>query len=393
MKHYAGLDVSNADTSICIVDSDNNIVKEGKVTSDPDVIGEYFTKTGLEFGKIGLETGSLSTWLVTGLRKQGLNVVCIDARVMAAILQTKVNKTDKNDAKAIANAIRCNNYREVHIKSTEALQRNALLTVRKGLLRTRNRLFNTARGVLKTFGIKLKKKAKSLREAVKDATSFDEFLPAEKRFSSHLDWSVIESITVAVEKIEEQLQILNDKLTTIEKTDPIVKRLMTHPGVGVVTACTFKAEIDDPTRFKTARTVGAYLGMTPRQYSSGEITRQGRISKQGSSEVRSLLHEAGIVLLTRTKKASKLKAWGLKKKKTMKTQKAAMAVGRKIGINLLRMWLDEKDFDPQLDIEEYNRAEEISEAEKIKRKEKKLVTKARNAKARNAKAKNSKKIA
>jgi hypothetical protein len=236
MKYYAGLDVSNAETSICIVDENNNIVKEAKVSSDPLSIYRYLQKTGLQFEKIGLEAGSLSHWLVTGLRSENLNVICIDSRFMAAILAVNINKTDRNDARSIANAMRCSNYKEVHIKSIESIKTNCLLTARKALVHQKTQLSNTVRGVLKTFGIKLPKGMKSIREAIKKAVSFD---------------------------------------------------------------------------------------------------------------------EAGIILISRTKAPSKLKSWGLKKKRKLKTQKAGMAVGRKIAINLHRMWIEDRDFDPQLDAEEF----------------------------------------
>lgn len=369
MKYYAGLDISNEDTSICIVDQDNNIVKEAKVTSDPGSIDQYLKKTKLQFEKIGLEAGALSHWLVTGLRKEEWNVICIDSRVMSTILATNINKTDRNDARAIANAIRCKNYKEVHIKSIESIQMNCLLTSRKTLVHQKVRLYGTVRGVLKTFGIKLPKGVKSVREAIKRAIAFDDFVPDELKISTHVDWSVIESLIICCEKAEEQLKILESKLAIVSKNDPVVQRFLTHPGVGIVTAVTFKAEIDDPKRFKKSRSVGAYFGMTPRQYSSGETIKQGRVSKQGSSEVRALLHEAGVVLLTRTKSQSKLKTWGLKKKRKLKTQKAAMAVGRKIAINLHRMWIEEKDFDPQMEAEEFCPEENKIEIKKEKRKE------------------------
>ena len=352
MKRYAGLDISNIDTSICIVDQDGNIVKEAKVSSDPMAIDAYLKKTKMTFERIGLEAGALSHWLVNGLRAKGWPVVCIDPRFMSAILSTNINKTDRNDARAIANAIRCKNYREVHIKSIESVQTNCLLTARKMLVHQKMQLCGTIRGILKTFGIKLASGRKCIRSTIKAAMSDEEYAPNEYTLSAHVDWSVIETLIVCVEKLEEQLTVLEHKLEALAHNDKVVQRLLTHPGVGIVTAVSFKAEIDDPTRFKKSRSVGAYLGMTPRQFSSGETIKQGRVSKHGSSEVRSLLHEAGVVLITRTKEKSKLKTWGLKKKQKMKTQKTGMAVGRRIAINLHQMWLKDMDFDPQMDVEE-----------------------------------------
>ena len=373
MKYYVGLDISNKDTSICIVDDDANIVKEAKVLTDPDSIHTYLTKTGFKIERVGLETGSLSNWLYTKLKASGWTMICMDSRFMSAILSVNVNKTDRNDARAIANAIRCKNYKVVHIKSNESLTTNCLLTSRKTLLKQKIQLENVIRGSLKTFGIKLPKGKKHVRDAIQEALAFEAFTVEKDKLAYNVDWNVIECLIVCCEKIEQQLEVLKNKLEHLAKSDPVIQRLMTHPGVGIVTAVTYKAEIDDPTRFKKSRSVGSYLGMTPKQSSSGETIIQGRVSKQGSSELRGLLHECGIVLLTRSKSKSKLKSWGLKKKRKLKTAKASMAVGRKIAVNLHRMWIDGKNFDPQMSGDAVCPEEELEEIEKEKRKEKKLV--------------------
>ena len=119
---------------------------------------------------------------------------------------------------------------------------------------------------------------------------------------------------------------------------------MTIPGIGAITALAFKVEIDDPYRFKSSRAVGAYLGMTPTQYSSGETQRQGAVSKCGSSEMRFLLMEAGTVMLTRSRRWNKVKAWGLKVLRKKEARKAAMAVGRKLAVVMHRMWINKTEF-------------------------------------------------
>lgn len=373
MKYYVGLDISNKETSICIVDIEGNIVKEAKVLSDPASIHRYLLKTGLYLEKIGIEAGALSHWLVSGLRVYKWNVICIDSRLMAAILAVNINKTDRNDARAIANAMRCNNYKDVHIKSIESIKINCLLTARKTLVRQRTQLNGVIRGILKTFGIKLPKGKKTVQDAINEALAFDEFTPQEQRLSSKVDWSVIDTLVACCKKIEEQLKILEQKLESLAKQDRVIQRFLTHDGVGIVTAMTFKAEIDDPKRFRKSRSVGAYMGMTPSQCSSGEIVKQGRVSKHGSNECRALLHEAGLVLITRTRKKSKLRSWGLKKKHKLKTQKAAMAVGRKIAVNLHKMWIEERDFDRQLDVDGFCPEEALLEGEKQRKKEEKQV--------------------
>ena len=154
----------------------------------------------------------------------------------------------------------------------------------------------------------------------------------------------IGSLVNCYEKLSVEIQALDKRIEAFAREDEDVERLMTVPGVGIVTAMSFKIEIDDPHRFKKPRNVGAYFGMTPRQYSSGETKRQGHISKCGSSEVRSLLTEAGLVCLTRSKKWSRVKAWGLKVMRKHGAKKAAVAVGRKLAVIMHRMLLDKKDF-------------------------------------------------
>lgn len=372
MKHYVGLDVSNKETSVCIVNEKGNIVKEAKISTDPNVIHRYLSKTKFDFDIIGLETGSLSHWLITVLKSLGWPVICIDSRFMAAILSTNINKTDRNDARAIANAMRCNNYKEVYIKSLQARRVSCLLAVRAALVKQKNQIRNVIRGLLKTFGVKLAKGATtSIRELIKDALAFDDFTVAgEKKLSDDIDWSVFECLIVSCEAIEIQLKKLDKKVEEAAELDKVAKRLMTIDGVGPITAMTYKAVIDDPTRFKKSRSVGACLGMTPKQYSSGESVAQGKISKHGSKELRTLLHEAGVSMLTKCKGKSKLKNWGLKKQRKMGTQKAGMAVGRKMAIIMHRMWLEDKDFDRQLTIDEFFREETNLQIESENKKEK-----------------------
>ncbi len=119
---------------------------------------------------------------------------------------------------------------------------------------------------------------------------------------------------------------------------------MTAPGVGSVTALTYKAGVDDPTRFKRSRTVAAHFGLTPRRFQSGEIDIDGHISRRGDREVRCALYTAANVLLTRSNRWSPLKAWGMKLAKHRGHRRAVIAVARKLAVILHRMWLDETSF-------------------------------------------------
>jgi len=335
MSYYAGLDISMKETVICIVNDKGEFVHKGRSKTDPEKIAMHLKKTNFNLEKIGIESGSLSHWLVNELRSQDLPAICIDARKMAAFLSVRINKTDDNDAQGIAEAMRCNLYKEVSQKSQQAVETATLMRCRRTLVQQKVQLSNGVRGFLKTYGVRLGACGeKEFPEKVRKA--FPEILTIAR--------TGIEGLLNSYEKLCEEIKKLDRKIEELAKNDEDVKRLMTIPGVGLITAMSFKTEIDDPKKFNKSRDVGAYLGMTPRQYSSGETKRQGHISKCGSAEVRSLLTEAGLVCITRSKKWSKLKAWGLKIMRKHGAKKAAVAVGRKLSVIMHRMLIEKKDF-------------------------------------------------
>lgn len=335
MKHYVGLDVSMKDTFVCIVDERGKIAHQGHVKTDPETISEHIKKFQLPIELAGVESGSISHWLVDELQKLGVPTICVDARKMASVLSIQINKTDKNDARGIADALRCGIYREVAQKSKTAVQISTLMGSRKLLVEQKVQTTNGIRGFLKTYGIRLR------------TTTDANFVKKVREVLSEKDLiakKAIEALLSHFENIYENLRILNKQVEELAQHDEDVQRFMTIPGVGIITAMSYKVEIDDPKRFKHSRAVGAYLGMTPKQYSSGETKRLGRISKCGSPEMRTLLNEAATVLLSRSKKWSKLKAWGLKISNKHGFKKACMAVARKLAVIMHRMWVDKTEF-------------------------------------------------
>lgn len=335
MKHYIGLDVSMKRTFICVLNEQGKIVHEGSENTEPRLIADYLSKLDLKEMTVGFESGSLTPYLLTGFKERAIEAICMDARKLSPILALKVNKTDKNDARGIAEVLRAGMYTQVHCKPEESINRAILLTSRRVLVEQQTHLKNTVRGVLKGYGIRL------------GAISAKKFAIAVMKEIETCEAIVILSIKClldAFDKLVEETGKIDKKMLEIAYYDKEVRRFMTIPGVGPVTALTYKTEIFDATRFKESRSVGAYLGMTPTQYASGETQRQGKTSKCGSKELRFLLVEAGIVILTRSKKWSKLKAWGLKIMRKKGLKKAAVAVGRKLAVIMHRMMLEEKDF-------------------------------------------------
>jgi transposase len=336
MLHYVGLDVSMKTTSICILEKEGKTVLQDTVPTDPATIFAIIKNSGLKIEKVALESGSISHWLVQELCQRKLPVICIDARRMSVILSTNVNKTDKNDARLIAEAVRCGFYSEVHQKNNEIVELKILINSRRTLKNISTQLKNTVRGHLKAFGIRLGTVSNS-QFSTKVCEAISE--------KSAIVKIGVEALLTSFLSIEAQIKQIENKLKDLATKDEDVILFKTIPGVGLITAFTFKIYLGDPTRFKNSRVVGAYFGMTPRQYSSGETTIQGRISKQGSSEVRSLLTEAATVILYCTKSWSRLKAWGLKLKKKKGHKKATLAVGRKLCTIMFRMMITRKPFE------------------------------------------------
>jgi len=334
VQHYVGLDVSLKLTAICIVDGTGKIVREGTVASNPEAIAAFVKSHAPYVARIGLETGATSTWLWTELNKMGLPVICIDARHAKAALRMQINKSDRNDAVGIARIMQCGWYKEVRVKDLDSHAIKALLVSRGLLVKIKRDLENQIRGLLKNLGLVIgRAKMNVFFVRVAELTEDRPELAA-----------VVEPLLNTRQAVERQIADLDRKVVRLARNDAQVRRLMTVPGVGAITALCFLATIDDPTRFKRSRSVGAYVGLTTRRYASGEIDWTGRISKCGDKLLRSYLYEAANVLLTRVAKWSPLKAWGVRLAKRSGLRKAKVAVARKLAVILHRMWIDGTEF-------------------------------------------------
>ena len=334
MVHYVGLDVSLKQTSICVVNEAGSIVCEGVVDSDPDAIATFVRSKAPGAIRIGLETGPTANWLWTELKRRSLPVICIDARHAKAILKMQINKTDRNDAAGIARIMQIGWFKEVRVKDHDSHSIRALLTSRVLLVKIKRDLENQIRGLLKNLGL------------VIGRAKFNVFVRrAETLIADHPELvAAVRPLLKARKAVEQQVSDLDRKVRTLARHDVQVKRFMTVPGVGPITALCFKSTIDDPTRFKRSRSVGAYVGLTTRRHASGEVDWSGRISKCGDAMLRANLYEAANVLLTRVSKWSALKAWGLRIAKRNGLRKAKVAVARKLAVILHRMWIDRTEF-------------------------------------------------
>lgn len=334
MKHYAGLDVSVKETSVCIVDEAGKVCREVKVASYPEDLVRVLQDPAWQLERIGLEAGPLSQWLFSGLVEAGLLVVCIETRHARAFLQARVNKTDRNDARGIAQMMRVNLFRPVHVKTLTSQRQRALLTARKLLQGKALAIENDIRGLLRNFGIKVGPVGVAgfearIRELVLEFPDLIE---------------IAEALLAARRQLREQFAKLHKMLLGIVRDEGVCRRLMTVPGVGPVTALAFRATIDVPARFSSSKAVGAVLGLTPAQHQSGESNRIGKVSLCGDGMLRSLLYEGAQSMLTRGTKWSWLKAWALRVAKRRGIKKAIVALARRLAVVMHRMWVDGTEF-------------------------------------------------
>ena len=334
MEHYVGLDVSLKLTAVCIVDRTGRIEREGVVPSEPEAIAAFIKSHAPHVARIGLETGATATWLWTELKELGLPVICIDARHAKAALKMQINKSDRNDAAGIARIMQCGWYKEVRVKDLDSHAVKALLVSRALLVKIKRDVENQIRGLLKNLGLVIGR-AKMNVFAVRAAELIED--------RPELAAAVIPLLNTR-EVIERQIADLDRKVIRLARDHAQVRRFMTVPGVGPITALCYLATIDDPTRFKKSRSVGAYAGLTTRRYRSGETDWTGRISKCGDAMLRTYLYEAANVLLTRIAKWSALKSWGMRVAKRSSLRKAKVAVARKLAVILHRMWVDGTEF-------------------------------------------------
>jgi transposase len=334
MDHYAGIDVSLESSSVCVVDASGRIVREAKVASEPAVLIAWFAGLGISLARIGLEAGPLSQWLYAGMREAGLAVELLETRHVRDAFKAMPVKTDRKDARGIAQLMRLGWFRPVHCKSLPAQELRAVLTARKQVQGKRHDLEMSLRGILRGFGLKVGPTTpRSFEGRVRELVDGHATLVA-----------VADALLVARAVLGDQLGKLQKRLVSLAREDTRARLLMSTPGVGVIVALTYVAAIDDPGRFRSSKAVGAHFGLTPKKYQSGETDVTGRISKIGDASVRTALYEAASVILTRPVKGSLLKSWAMRLAMRAGMRKAKVALARKLAVVLHRMLADGTQF-------------------------------------------------
>jgi len=338
MNYYAGIDVSLKESSVCVLDAKGKVIREAKVASEPEALIAWFAQLGLAMELIGLEAGPLSQWLFAAMKEAGLAVELLETRHVRNALKTMPVKTDRKDARGIAELMRIGWFRPVHCKSMSAQETRAILTARKLVDTKLHDVEMSLRGILRGFGLKVGKTtptrfASRIRELV----------------SGHANLQVIADSLLAIHEVSlREFKGFEKRVRTMARHNEQARLLMSTTGVGAVISLTYVAAIDDPARFENSKVVGAHYGMTPKKYQSGETEYDGRISKIGDASVRMALWQAAHVILTRPVKGSALKSWGLSIAKRRGMAKAKVALARKLAVVMHRMLADAKSFEHAL---------------------------------------------
>lgn len=335
MEVYAGLDVGDKATHICVVDGEGTIVWRGSCATDPQALAAMLSKRCRDVVRVVLETGALSSFLYHGLKERGVPVVCICARHAKGVLSARVNKSDPHDAEGLAQLARTGWFRMVHIKDDATHLDRAQLKVREQLVKAHRAMVGQLRGLLKLFGLRLGKATTPARRSARTEALFAQ--RPELR-------PIMAPLLAGLAALEEQIAGASRALKRRAGTDPVCARLMSVPGVGPVAALTFKTSIEDPGRFARGADVGAYAGLVPRRFQSGERDTKGRISKAGDPILRHALYEAANSLLGRVKRDCALRRWGLGLAATKGAKRARVAIARKLAALLHTLWRSETSF-------------------------------------------------
>jgi transposase len=337
MDYYAGIDLSLEYSSVCVVDASGKIVREGKIVSEPEALIAWFAAFGHALTRIGLEAGPLSQWVYAKLREAGLAVELLETRHVRDAFKAMPVKSDRNDARGIAQLMRLGWFRPVHCKSLAAQEVRALLTARKLVQSKLLDIENSLRGILRGFGLKVGKTT-----AGKFAGRIRELVAGHPMLEK-----IAKTLLSVRQVLLQEFNTLDKLVRETARTSVKARLLMSTPSVGPIVALTYASAIDDPARFKSSKQVGAHVGLTPKKYQSGETDVSGRISKIGDAAVREALDQSAHIMLTKPLAGcSQLKGWAMRIARRAGMRKAKVALARKLAVIMHRMLADKKTFDP-----------------------------------------------
>lgn len=333
MDLFIGLDVALASTAICVLDAHGKVARETTAASEPEALVAALRALSGNVIAVGLEAGPLSQWLHKHLTEAGFEAVLMETRQVKGALKAMPIKTDRRDAIGIARLLQMGWFRPVHCKSVSAQELRAVLSTRKSLQQALINLELSLRGVLRNFGLKMGPVTRVRFEVrVRELVDGNQMLE-----------QAAAPVLRAREELRKELAGLEKLLRDLAKADPDCRLMMTMPGVGAVVALTMRSAVDDPGRFRSSKDIGPWAGLTPRRNQSGEHDVIGQITRAGDAALRTALYQAANTVLCRSA-PSWLKAWALRVAARRGRKRATVALARRIGVVLHRMWCNGTEF-------------------------------------------------
>ena len=334
MESVAGLDVGVKKSALCVVTRDAASMRpvgRHRTATDPSSIGTWLASQGVV--RVGLEAGAQSSWLARELEHRGFEVTVMEARRQRAFgAYSKV----KTDARLIGEALATGLYTRVHVRSVWSQEARALLGARLQLKRQVQQARQFVRGHLRAIGVEL------------GQVTGKKWLVAAEAAVTARGGVLGLSLTAMLEAchaLGKQVSVLDKEIRRLVRQDAPCRRMMTAPGVGLLSALALRASLDDAERFGRSAEVGPYLGLTPSRWQTGKTDHRGPITKQGDSLVRAYLYEAATSLLERQKRDCPLRRWGLAQQERLGKRRTRVAVARKLAVLMHRLWRSGETFD------------------------------------------------
>jgi transposase len=343
-KLWVGLDVGEAQTSVCVLDRGDEPLLECSIGSTPDEIARALSAfTQSDINCVALENGA-QIQLARSLVAMGYPISVLDPLKTHRFLSIRQHKTDLNDARGLAEIARLGaTWRlAVHTKSDETRDLRNRLVVRSQLIKQRTSARNALRSMLRNHGSRT---TRLTRGGAVRAVVETEFAELEAQGGPGVTERLKPLLNI-LEALSVYTGHINRELDLIAKAHPTISHLMQVPGVGTICAVSFYTAIDDPHRFERAADVSAYLGMIPKVKQSGVRTQHARITRAGNAMTRTHLVLAAGVLMSRVTQKCAIQEWGLTLKKRVGYGKARVAVARKLAVVLLSIWKSGRDFEP-----------------------------------------------
>jgi transposase len=332
-----GLDLGDKHCCYCTLDSEGQVIEESRVGTTKKALAEAFGSIGP--CRMALEVGTHSPWISRLLQEFGHEVIVANPRQVQLITASS-RKDDRLDARTLARLARIDPelLRPIQHRSDKAQAALMIIRVRSALVEARTSLVNTARGLAKAIGERL-----PMCDADQMGMAQAASLPAELH-------SALEPLLKEVEALTRKIKDSDQKIEQIARVDyPETKLLQQVSGVGPLIALTFVLTVEDKDRFRKSRDVGCYVGLRPRRSDSGESQPQLRITKEGDSYLRKMLVQGAHYILSHRGPDTDLKRWGLhlsERGGKRGKKKAVVAVARKLGILLHRLWVTGEVYEP-----------------------------------------------